>query len=100
MPRATKAIRAVIRQNSAKSWPRSSRQKLPQGMNNMVDTVSSLVPPASTTLSCLSLAGRQLSQAERIFADKEIEREMSSITTTLGGAVWELPPLILHPFNE
>ncbi|PWU10316.1 MAG: hypothetical protein C5B51_04550 [Terriglobia bacterium] len=25
---------------------------------------------------------------------------MSSITTLLGGAVWELPPLILYPFNE
>ena len=25
---------------------------------------------------------------------------MSSSTTTLGPAVWELPPLILHPFNE
>src|SRR5579864_9009381 len=25
---------------------------------------------------------------------------MSFSTTTLGGAVWELPPLILYPFNE
>jgi hypothetical protein len=29
-----------------------------------------------------------------------MESEMSTTTSTLGGAVWELPPLILYPFNE
>jgi hypothetical protein len=34
------------------------------------------------------------------YADKEGAGTMSTATSTFGTAVWSLPPLILHPFNE
>src|SRR3954452_725137 len=33
-------------------------------------------------------------------ADKRIWRNMATPLTSFGETVWELPPLILHPFNE
>jgi hypothetical protein len=34
------------------------------------------------------------------FADKRSWRKIATSTTPFGATVWDLPPLILHPFNE
>lgn len=35
-----------------------------------------------------------------VFADKSFGRQMPSPSTTVNQSGWDLPPLILHPFNE
>ena len=43
---------------------------------------------------------RTITKGDAISADMENGREMSTAISPFGEAVWNLPPLILHPFNE
>ena len=43
---------------------------------------------------------KRRNQVPRAMADRENGSKMSPAISILGERVWELPPLILHPFNE
>lgn len=95
---ATNAIKAVSKQYSARPWPRSSRSSERQNARTMDN--STLAPGTAGIIISFVSSGTLALKFPRIEADKNMGRCMSSSTTVFGNAVWNLPPLILHPFNE